>query len=60
MRQRFPKHLYESDAEESDYDLTEKDLHPKSPKQGKLIFWINISHRIKVSLYFQSILLSSS
>ena len=28
LKKRFPKHLYESDAEESDYELTDRDLHP--------------------------------
>lgn len=28
MKKRFPKHLYESDAEQSDYDIEERDLHP--------------------------------
>lgn len=30
MKKMFPKHLYETDAEESDYELDEKDLHPPS------------------------------
>jgi len=28
LKKRFPRHLYESDAEESDYELTDRDLHP--------------------------------
>ena len=28
LKKKFPKHLYDSDAEESDYELTERDLHP--------------------------------
>lgn len=29
LRKMFPKHLYDSGEEESDYEITEKDLHPK-------------------------------
>jgi len=28
IRKRFPKHLYDSDAEESDYELNDHDLNP--------------------------------
>ena len=31
MKKMFPKHLYETDAEESDYELTDKDMHPPNP-----------------------------
>ena len=29
LKKRFPKHLYDSEAEESDYELQDSDLHPK-------------------------------
>ena len=35
MRQKFPKHLYDSTEEESDYEITEKDLHPVNHRAGK-------------------------
>ncbi len=35
MKKRFPKHLYETDAEESDYELTEKDMHPPRSQKRK-------------------------
>jgi len=28
LKKRFPKHLYDSEAEESDYELQDSDLHP--------------------------------
>ena len=28
LRKRFPKHLYDSEAEESDYELHDHDLNP--------------------------------
>ena len=32
MKKMFPKHLYETDGEESDYELSDKDLHPQKAK----------------------------
>ena len=30
LKKRFPKHLYDSEAEESDYELNDRDLNPPS------------------------------
>ncbi len=32
LRKRFPKHLYDSNEEESDYEITDKDEHARIPK----------------------------
>ncbi len=29
LKKKFPKHLYDSAEEESDYEINERDLHPK-------------------------------
>ena len=29
LRKKFPKHLYNSDESESDYDLKEEEMHPQ-------------------------------
>lgn len=35
LRKKFPKHLYDSNEEESDYEITEKDVHPRNPHKNK-------------------------
>lgn len=29
LKQKYPKHLYDSGEEESDYDINEKEMHPE-------------------------------
>ena len=36
LKKRFPKHLYDSEAEESDYELQDSDLHPPKMASSRL------------------------
>ena len=33
LRKKFPKHLYKSDEEESDYEVEEKELYPTNKRK---------------------------